>query len=582
MASGDDLLDITDTTPSERSTDNIITLNTPYNIDATLAQHLYDGSIIQDGGDTVYDGIVNFGVQGIHIEVIQNGGLVTPNFWTTGLNADANAGISHRFMVLVRTGGADIDGRRLLGITREFGKTYSEFPINGTSRGNNVLALTNSDDLNNTTDATDVATWTAIDNKKTDSTYTVNGVNATDQADLDTDTTAGFSAGEFIEIGTTGEQYQILSIAGSVLTLDRNLETATSGGEVIYKIGYGIQIIDVNNDGTNESYYSEWNKASYTINQFYERMKYLSRRGTTNYIFGLPGYLFRGITHQITIDGNTGTFSACEPVSWTGGTGQMLAINSPTAGTLMWIQLLTGVAPTDGQTITGDISGGTADVNVTVTDRTIVAPFVGASTGSAIIGSYGLGIEPTDLSSADKLFDLTNTQRTPPNYVTFTVSGLIIGEDRVLVGPGTGAALNTTQFSLAADLTTDDVTDATINTTIPSDTPSTGTIRLQDDDGVFRRLHYSSYTGQVFTFDTTDGNEDFASVNATTGNNVFISYIDKVADSTTATFTSVYLADRALFIRVRDGGGTPIKTFETSGTLGSAGGSATAIRTNDT
>jgi len=36
-----------------------------------------------------------------------------------------------------------------------------------------------------------------------------------------------------------------------------------------------------------------------------------------------------------------------------------------------------------------------------------------------------------------------------------------------------------------------------------------------------------------------------------------------------------------LFIRVRDGAGTPIKTFETTGTLGSAGGSTTAIRTSD-
>jgi len=49
VAAPNDLLDITNDTPSERSTDNIITLNAPYNIDDTLAEHLYDGSIIQDG-----------------------------------------------------------------------------------------------------------------------------------------------------------------------------------------------------------------------------------------------------------------------------------------------------------------------------------------------------------------------------------------------------------------------------------------------------------------------------------------------------------------------------------------------------
>jgi len=46
-------------------------------------------------------------------------------------------------------------------------------------------------------------------------------------------------------------------------------------------------------------------------------------------------------------------------------------------------------------------------------------------------------------------------------------------------------------------------------------------------------------------------------------------------------FTGVYASDRSLFIRVRDGGSSPIKTFETTGTLGSSGGSATAIRTSD-
>src|SRR3990172_8699152 len=46
-ATGNDILDITDSTASERSTDNIITLKYPYNIDDTLAQHLFDGSIIQ-------------------------------------------------------------------------------------------------------------------------------------------------------------------------------------------------------------------------------------------------------------------------------------------------------------------------------------------------------------------------------------------------------------------------------------------------------------------------------------------------------------------------------------------------------
>ena len=63
-----DILDITDATASERSTDNIITLLPPYNIDDTVAQHLYDGSIVQKGGDEIYDGILVFAPAGDHPE----------------------------------------------------------------------------------------------------------------------------------------------------------------------------------------------------------------------------------------------------------------------------------------------------------------------------------------------------------------------------------------------------------------------------------------------------------------------------------------------------------------------------------
>lgn len=151
-ASGDDYMDITRDTPSDKSFDTIINLINSYNIDDTAAQHLYGGSIIQSDGDVIYDGLQVLAPAGMRLEIVQNGALVGTNFWTTGLNADSANGISHQFMLKVRTGGADIDGRRLLGLTREWGKTFLEFKINGTARGVNVMAFTGwADDLNNTT-----------------------------------------------------------------------------------------------------------------------------------------------------------------------------------------------------------------------------------------------------------------------------------------------------------------------------------------------------------------------------------------------------------------------------------------------
>lgn len=506
-ASGDDLLDITDGTPTERSTDNIITLYSPYNIDQEASEHLYDGSIIQDGGDERWDGVVNYGIEGIHIELIQDGAIFINDFWNTipngettkGLNRDVTAGISHRFMILVRTSGADIDGRRLLGINREFGYTYGEFPISGSNPGNNVLALTHAVDLNNATIEATVSGWTTIANLK-----------------------EGYSA------------------------------------------------IDVNGDSTNEYYYSKWNKDTYTINQFYERMKWLTRRGSSSTVYGLSGEIFRGITHEIVIDTPTGTFVEPEEVTWATGSGQLLAIDSVTAGTKMWIQLLTGVPPINDQVISG--AAATATVNVTVTERTLSKPFAGASTGSAIIGAYGFGIEAADLSASDKLFDLTNTLRVPPNNVTFTVYGLVSGEDRVLVAPESGGVIDENQLTVDGAHTAGQAT-LTVNEDIPGDTPTAGTVRVWNGD-TFSRVTYTSWAAKVFSGCT-------GLPTCAEGDNVFISYIDKLADATSAAFTGVYQSNRSLFIRVRDGAASPIKTFETTGTLGSSGGSATAIRTSD-
>lgn len=560
--SGNDELDIIDETPSERSTDNIITLINGYQIDDITAQHLYDGSIIQDSGNIIYDGIVNFGNEDIAIQIIQNGALLRDtnsparDWWNTllgspqvvsgGLNSDSAAGISHRFMVKTRIGGVDIDGRRLIGTCRRFGKTYNEFKINGTSRGNNVLALSDSTDLNNQTVIATVASWTAVNQRE------------------------------------------------------------------------GYNEVDVDNDGDNEFFYSRWDRTTITgstINRFYEKMKWYSRDGSSSTLYGLDGELFRGITHEITLNPASGTgvwpvsTGAGDPgwtsVSWSGGTGQVLAINagggSP-APSKMWIQLLTGVAPTDTQVITSGTSPqATATASGTAIERTISVPFCGVSTGSALIGAYGFSLEYADMSKDDILTALDGVTYSPPNNVTFTVFGVISGEDRVLVGPAFAGALNQDQFRLKGAITSGDpsiTVDGThggqaepngTGTLSSFDTPATGTIRIADNNGLFHRVTYTGYTvaaGEM-TFTGCSG-----APTASDNNGVFISYLDTLATggspavggTTTAVFNSVHpVAEgaRSLFGRVRDGGGTPIKTFETTASKGNTGGSITTIRTSD-
>jgi len=610
VAAGDDQLDITNTDPSRRSTDNIITLINGYTISNVESEHLYDGSIIQTGGDDIWDGIVNFGNAGVIIQINQNGAVLADDWWnyglggthtgaanqttvltdsalstaltnrglgasdlvgytiynvtdgssgiitanTTGtitvgaglfggtdndfdtsdvykvgigLNYNNTSGISHRFMIPVRVAAADINNKQLLGINRRFGFTYGSFPINATARGNNVLALSDSNDLNNETDVDTVATWTTI-----------------------TNTTPGYV------------------------------------------------LLDVNNDTTPEAYYSEWNKDTYTINQFYERMKYLTRDGSAETLYGLNGELFRGITHQVAItDLTTGNWNEPELLTWgsggTAGSGQLIAIDSETSGTatVLWLQLLTGVVP-NANTITGATNGATGTAG-TVTSRSTSKPFIGQSTGSALIGAYGVGLETTDLTSADKVTSLANVVVNPPNNVQNTVAGLVSGEDRVLVGPWDGATYDTngdpaitkTQLSLDTALTTDNITQVEVTESIPTDTPGTGYIRVTDNNGFERRLHYLNWENgtpnRFYNIDTVDGNEDFAGVNASVANDVWIAYIDVLAGGTSATFTSVQSGSRNLVAIVRDGGGSPIKQFISAWSQTTSPQTLTAIRTTD-
>jgi hypothetical protein len=200
-----------------------------------------------------------------------------------------------------------------------------------------------------------------------------------------------------------------------------------------------------------------------------------------------------------------------------------------------------------------------------------------------LIGAYGIGVDPDDLRASDSLEDLSGTAQIPPNNVTFTVTGLVEAEDRVLVGPRAAGILQKDQDTINGTLTDNVSTTITTTSSIPVDTPASGIVRVQDDNGVYAPQAYTSYTGSVYTLSGAYQGSDDA--DATTGNNIFIAYIDEIADATTtATFTTIYnngLGDRALFVRVRDGGSTPIKTFEAPSTLTSTGGTIAAIRTSD-
>ena len=118
------------------------------------------------------------------------------------------------------------------------------------------------------------------------------------------------------------------------------------------------------------------------------------------------------------------------------------------------------------------------------------------------------------------------------------------------------------------------------------DTPASGTLRVVDNNGFERWIPYSSWTGLVFTINTGHGdignNNDFAGINASIGNNVYVTYIDENAATATLNWQSTYVAPRSLVAIVRNGFLTgPIKQFIAEWSLTSSNQTLNAIRTTD-
>jgi len=259
--------------------------------------------------------------------------------------------------------------------------------------------------------------------------------------------------------------------------------------------------------------------------------------------------------------------------------GEAILLAEDAAGNNQYVQLVSGGAPSDNQPLRGISSAATALVAGSPSAKTIPKTFLGSYTGS-LIGAYGIGIDADDLLSTDSVQPLVGATQIPPNNVTFSLSGLVTG-DRILIGKkDTGNDFDFSEMTLAVALTGGTETIVNVGTgNIPADAPATGTLRITLDDGRIRSIPYLSHdSDDQFTIASTSFVDP---LDANIGNGVMLAFIDKAAASDTEEFTIQFDATRTLWIRVRDGGATPIKTYQSAGTLGSGGGSAVASRISD-
>ncbi|HAV15347.1 MAG TPA: hypothetical protein DCX25_03380 [Candidatus Pacebacteria bacterium] len=215
------------------------------------------------------------------------------------------------------------------------------------------------------------------------------------------------------------------------------------------------------------------------------------------------------------------------------------------------------------------------------------SPF-GTFAGGKLFGAQGVWVQnmvSTDVQSF-QLIDSNGATRTPPNFQSLTVTGVISGDKVAVFRTTGGTTINKAVFTLAAGNNAGNST-IVVNEAIPTDTPSpTGVIRLVDtsDTSINRetKYTYTSWDGGTKTF---SGVSPVLDRNYTlTDDTAYVPYIDTTASGTSVTVSVIYpSADRTVLARVRryNGVGDSILPFETTGTYSSTGYSTAAIRTSD-
>lgn len=608
-AASDDIVDITTETPSERITDEIIVLKDwsatggpRFNIDAATAEWLYGGSIRQGSGATeeLYSGLRVLGsVQstGTQVQVVQDKALYDGDvpFWGDQVSPFNGGGnVLCRFLVRSRIAGCDIDKKKVKVQIRNYGDTFATFDVT-LGDGEAVAAVSSVDDPQNDTLKATVNGYTHVTNVEGYQLIDIGDGNGNQPYYSKWTYGADTSGDQLKAVWEWAKAKTETGVAGTLHGIDGELFVGITH-EWLYDTEVGGPFTEDEEIvwGTSITYDT---LAGGTFTQgFYVRIGASGYDGRIMYDPGAAGTMVVALaTPGVTInDGDTITeynpstgaatgVTAAVNVTVTdadkeGGSGLLLADDS--TGNEMWVQLRTGEAPVDNLPLRGLTSGATALVAGAVTTRTVTPVFLGSYVGT-LIGGFGIGVEPGDLTSSDTVTDLDGDVNTPPNNVTWTLFGIVSGEDYCLVGPkDAGDLFDWDQQTLATALSGATETQIDVGVgNIPANTPASGTVRVTLNDGRIRYQTYSSHDGsQFYTIPSTD----YTGANAANiGNGVMVSYIDKLAAATSEAFTTIYTAPLTLWVRVRDGGGTPIKTFQVASNLTATGGSATASRISD-
>jgi hypothetical protein len=517
---GNDVQDRTKPRASTRIFTTIVEALGNTNIDDTMSYHMYGGSWSQDGGNDVYSG---FDISVVDADgttepvIIQNWALLSATTTEYWKNSYmASAAARVRLMVKTRSGGTDIDRKVVRVRALEYLRNYFTAPDVQLGTGVVGVSLVAEDDGNNTTASGTVATWTDV------------------------------------------------------------VETP------------GYQTVDHNNGNGAQPYWLTVDLGAKTKDQGHEVLKYNQRRGTSETLYGHNYQLIVGNDLDIPFDAGSGSFTEGETLTFSNGcTALLLAKSSSGATGIHYCQRMTGDVPSDDDTYSGGTSSETAAVNGTPTTRLITNNIMGVYTGSAFNpANRGITLNADDATTEDLFTDLLGVQQSPPNNQQGTIN--TSAGNTVIVAPWDGSSYDPAgdaepdfDYRTVATNALDGAaeTEVTVNSAIPSWVPTSGYLRITTNAGVRRLVAYSSWSGSVFTFTSS---EDFSSDNANIGNGVMPMGYDAVTATGTAQFTGVYTSPVQMMYKVQNGSGTtPKKPGIGTTTFGSGGFSVNVTLQDD-
>jgi hypothetical protein len=593
---GDDDLSRVDPVPSGKDTVKIVNLLSTMEINDEIAKHMYGGSISQDSENTLYSGLavqVTSNTPGTQPVLVQDDDIVT-DYWKNAYFPDSITG-KVRVLIKTRDDGVDIDGKRVRGALLEFKDSYF---FGGTTldTAETALALFASPDGNNTTDVGTVA------GAPYNTIVPTEGYHSLDFNNGNGSTPFGLS----FDYGSanalqTYERYKYIQRRGTAeLLFNRNAQKFTginlnfaydgeSGGPFSEDeiIAWGTEIV-----------YSG-QTANLTLGEVVTfspsgakgRLIYMDDNGAAGTLL----FMMEGSTVPTAADTMTGVTSSGDGDVDTvvdnanAGTALLCALYDNGLVGNLYMQQLTGLVPSDGQTVFGATSNAECDLNGAAVTRTINNQFPGVFTGTNFQTNFGLANNPTDAIVNDKFRNLLDVVQEPPNNQQGIVDGLEIG-DVVTAYPWDGAAYDVNgdaepdynEMVLAVALTGASTIIDVGTGNIPKNTPASGFLRVErDSDNNLDLIEYSAH----------DGDDEFTLVgtapgNAAIGNTVMRALIDKeVITGTSLSYTAVKdgAVSTQVAISVKNGGtlNGPIKPYPTTATFGNGGFSVTASRISD-